>query len=94
MIHYCGHKPSAPNLGDAYFDQQSGNTMVWQGQCWYQLNTIPPQNPLKDFAHSHGNTQVLAWAREMSEFEAAAAENEIVRVLLDRLRTATKLVRE
>lgn len=94
MIHYCGHKPTAPNPGDAYFDQQSGNTMVWQGQCWYQLNSIPAQNPLKDFATMHGNSQVLAWAEEMQGFEAAAQHNEIVQVLLQRLRTATKLIRE
>jgi hypothetical protein len=94
MIHYCGHKPVNPNPGDAYFDQQSGNTMVWQGQCWFQLNAVPPQNPIKDFAAMYGNARVLGWAQEMQGIEAAAEENELVQVLLQRLRTAVKLVRE
>jgi hypothetical protein len=85
-------RPQQASAGDTYLNTTDGYLYSFDGSSWLKSVHMMPVDDLGEMVKRLGKERVLEMAQELEQMELVAQEHEVIRVLLDRVRVAVKLV--
>lgn len=89
--HHLG-QPQNASAGDTFLSTTDGYLYAFDGSTWIKSQLMMPVDDLGEMVKRLGKARVMDLAQELERVENAAASHETIRVLLDRLRVAMKLI--
>lgn len=93
-MHFVGSRPANPNPGDTYVHESDGFLYSYDGRNWLKIQPMVHPSPVKKMIEQLGEERVRRMLHDIHAIEQAAEENELIRVLWNRVRVAAKLSAE